>query len=182
MFPKDAHFICRKCLKQFAVPAENFRTIANTGVLGCPHCRVEYTSGKHITEFFTFYPRLTNMTKSLDLDGFKLKMWIFRGSEPYGSFELHYIDELLFTCQECGQTLLMEKDSRFPTDPGKWHCDQCGAKPRSAVIKEFWSYLKHVDNSQSLLGGDGLQFDLFSPVGKDPFEFVHWKHSSGTVE
>lgn len=170
MFPKDAHFICRKCLEQLIIKDDDFRDIEGTGKLTCPACSLETPDDFwHVSTFFKYYPRLVNAIPAMATNGFKPRSFTVEEVRTK-QYTGHYLmPDMVYFCRECGEHGLFKiRETRNPARV--FQCSNCSTRPRShRYTQEFFQCFERVHESQLRIFE--FQFDLFAQGELNPADF-----------
>lgn len=169
MFPKDAHFICRKCLVSFRFLAEDLAAISKNalGGIACPCCKSVYKRKRDIERFFKFYPRLFTATGDLKDCGMEFIDYSFHSDDDVTG--LFWFKNLEFKCHACGNHSIfsLSQVDKFADTPGLFACKKCRIHPKPLkTVKEFFVSFRWVQRSTLYLGH--LLWDIISPLKLDP--------------
>ncbi len=168
MFPREAHFICRKCRTRFFFKDGELDYVSRTNGFGCPHCGA-VTEGelRHVERFFKFYPRLIEATGAMAGNGFRWDGYTYK-EVPLAGY--YYFMSLAWCCVECGKSFsipFVGRVDKLADEPRVFSCPKCRITPKAVrVTKEFFVCLKNVHKAaHSILD---FQWDIFAPLQQEP--------------
>lgn len=161
MFPKDAHFICRKCLHRFFFKDEDFKTMQGFGLIKCPQCDLMTPEkSKYVSAFFKYYPWFTSFISVMGVNGFKPKSFAVQACKDKSGPEYYRMIDFVSICQECGKPhrIDLEQIDLWSRD---LYCRDCGAKPIDRdYVKAFFHYFIKIHEAQIKI--QEFQSDIFS--------------------
>ena len=171
MFPKDAHFICRKCLYRFCFKYENFRKIEQVGKIQCPNCGLTTPEkSEHVSTFFEHYPWFVGFISVMAANGFIPETFAVEARKDDFGHECYKMTEFVSICRDCGERhkIDLENTDSLVDD---LFCHYCGSTPIDVDhVKEFFYHFAEVHDSQIQI--NEFQFELFAQSRLDPNDFL----------
>ena len=163
-FPRDAHFLCRKCKGRFLISEEQFDSAKKARDVICPGCGAETRASRaKIEKFFRFYPRFVAAIDQLAESGFPLTGY---GIDKHDMAPYYRILSLTFRCGECGKEhrVPMREARELIKAPKLFFCRHCRHHQTPAsLVKEFFVAAINLDEAAVHFGA--LQRNMFSPYG-----------------
>ena len=173
MFPEHAAFICRTCLTEFKIGPDDFKGLEETGELSCPECGISTGKSRQISRFFEFYPRFTKSIAAMEENGFKIAMGeVFQ----HPTYKGYHLSEIVLACEKCtiGTEVCMSFIRNMPDFAEAFRCSLCGKSPGTKKLAvEFFRALKNIHEApmSDRTFRMPFQWDVFRPLGLDPFHY-----------
>lgn len=162
MFPRNAAFICRRCLDRFFFSEDRVNDILAARMIGCPGCNsiIDNKQGD-VVRFFRFYPRFVRAVEDMKTCGMELV-----GYEPaYDEWNLIWIRSMTFICGNCGKesSYSLKRMDRIAAEPGLFSCKRCQTQIRPLkIVKEYFVSFRQVHRSADRL--HMFLWDILSPL------------------